>query len=190
MKKTASSLKDGKATQPSKNHRLQSYFSIMEREHSPEEFDEIATLCYVVDGDEVLLIEQKRGIGEGNINGPGGKVEEQDDTIKEAAVREVEEEVGVTPENVEKVGEVDFIFGDNPFHQLHVYITEEYTGEPQETEEAVPEWIEIDEIPYNRMWPDDKYWMPIMFEGINFEAVFQFDGDGENIQDWMISKLD
>ena len=161
----------------------------MEREHSPEEFDEIATLCYVVDGDEVLLIEQKRGIGEGNINGPGGKVEEQDDSIKEAAVREVKEEVGVTPEKVEKVGEVDFIFGDNPFHQVHVYITEEYTSEPQETEEAVPEWIEIDEVPYDRMWPDDKYWMPIMFEGINFEAVFQFDSDGENIQDWMISKL-
>jgi len=162
----------------------------MERKHEPEEFDEIATLCYVKDGDKVLLIEQKRGIGEGNINGPGGKVEEQDDSLKEAAIREVEEEVGVTPENVEKVGEVDFIFGDNPFHQVHIYITDEYSGKPEETEEAVPEWYKTGEIPYSQMWPDDRYWMPLMFEGIDFEAVFQFGSGGENIQDWMISKLE
>jgi 8-oxo-dGTP pyrophosphatase MutT (NUDIX family) len=162
----------------------------MKREHEPEEFDEIATLCYVMDRDEVLLIEQKRGIGKGNINGPGGKVEAQDNSIKEAAIREVKEEVEVTPKNVEKVGEVDFIFGDNPFHQVHVYITDEYSGEPVETEEAVPEWVSVDEIPYERMWPDDRYWMPLMFEGIDFEAVFQFDGNGEEIQDWMISNLD
>lgn len=162
----------------------------MEREHTAKEFDEIATLCYVIDGDEVLLIKQKRGIGEGNINGPGGKVEEKDNSIKEAAIREVKEEVEVTPENVEKVGEVDFIFGDNPFHQVHVYLAENYSGKPVETEEAIPEWVKVDEMPYDQMWPDDRYWMPLMFEGLNFEAVFQFDSDGDEIQDWMISKLD
>lgn len=161
----------------------------MKREHNPEEFDEIATLCYVMKDEEVLLIEQKRGIGEGNINGPGGKVEEQDNSIKEAAIREVEEEVDITPKKVEKVGEVDFIFGDNPFHQVHVFMAGDFSGEPIETEEAVPEWYITSEIPYEQMWPDDKYWMPLMFEGINFEAAFKFDSDGENIQDWMISKL-
>ncbi len=33
-----------------------------------------ATLCFVQDGDRLLLIEKKRGAGEGLWNGPGGKV--------------------------------------------------------------------------------------------------------------------
>jgi hypothetical protein len=23
-----------------------------------------------------------------------------------------------------------------------------------------PEWFSIDEIPFDKMWEDDKYWMP------------------------------
>jgi len=30
----------------------------------------------------------------------------------------------------------------------------------KETEEMKPEWFSIDEIPYDKMWDDDSYWMP------------------------------
>ena len=41
-------------------------------------------LVFVRREDEVLLIRKKRGLGEGKINGPGGKVDEGE-TIEEAA---------------------------------------------------------------------------------------------------------
>jgi hypothetical protein len=34
--------------------------------------------------------------------------------------------------------------------------------EAQETEEAVPLWCPLDEIPYDQMWADDVYWIPFM----------------------------
>ena len=36
---------------------------------------ERANLCFVVRGEEVLLIHKKRGLGAGKINGPGGRIE-------------------------------------------------------------------------------------------------------------------
>ena len=34
-----------------------------------------ATLLFVIQGNQVLLIHKKRGLGAGNINGPGGRLE-------------------------------------------------------------------------------------------------------------------
>ncbi len=151
-----------------------------------EEFDHEATLCYVMDGDDVLLIRKKRGIGEGFFNGPGGKIEDHDDAPLEAAVRETVEETGVRPQDLEKVGELDFIFGKDPFQRVHVFITDSYEGTPEETEEAEPVWREPGEMPYENMWADDRYWMPLMFEGLSFRGLFTFDTDGDELQSWQL----
>lgn len=146
-----------------------------------------ATLTYLVDDEEVLLIEKKRGHGEGNFNGPGGKVEENE-TVKEAAVREFKEETKIEVEDLKKVAELKFFFGGDPDQQVHVYMTEEYEGEAEETEEARPEWFNIDSIPYDQMWPDDEVWMPKMFDGETFEGVFRFKEDGSEIKRYEIDE--
>ena len=46
-----------------------------------------ATLMFVVQGDSILLIEKKRGLGAGKINGPGGKID-PGETPEEAVMRE------------------------------------------------------------------------------------------------------
>ena len=46
------------------------------------------------DEDDVLLIEKRRGLGEGWYNGPGGKCE-AGETPRECAARETREEVGL-----------------------------------------------------------------------------------------------
>lgn len=146
-----------------------------------------ATLTYLIDDGEVLLIEKKRGHGEGNFNGPGGKLEE-DETSREAAQREFREETEVQVEGLEKVAELKFYFGGDPDQHVHVFMTEEYSGKAEETEEARPEWFQVDEIPYDDMWPDDEVWMPKMFSGEKFEAVFRFSEDGSSIKDYEFSE--
>lgn len=156
--------------------------------YSESDFEEIATLCYVIEDGEVLLIYKKRGVGEGLYNGPGGKVEEHDSSVKEAAKREMEEEVKIKAEDLEKVGELRFFFGDTPFMYVHAFKTTSYSGTPEETEEARPEWFEIGNLPYDQMWADDRYWMPKMFEGKQLNARFQFDEDGDELKNWDIEE--
>ena len=71
----------------------------------------IANLVFLTRGDEVLLIHKKTGLGEGKINGPGGK-QEPGETSLAAAIREVEEELLITPHHLEVIGELHFDFVD------------------------------------------------------------------------------
>ena len=64
-------------------------------------------------------------------------------------------------------------------HQ-HVHVFEAVgpiEGEPQETEEMRPQWYAEQDIPYDKMWADDKYWLPVFLEGKRFRALFEFDDE-------------
>jgi len=152
----------------------------MERKKFREQATE-ATLCFIIKDEEVLLIEKKRGVGEGLYNGPGGKTKDGE-TPKECAIRETKEETNLTPENLEKMGELEFIFGNDPFMFVHIFKANSYSGEPEESEEARPDWFRTDSLPYDNMWTDDKYWVPKMLDNEKFTARFQFDEDGDKIQ--------
>jgi len=141
-----------------------------------------ATLCYPLRGEEVLLIEKKRGLGAGKVVGPGGKVE-PGETPTAAAVRETREETGLRVSDPEKVGEFTFVFGDEPRMFVHVFRATEFSGTPRETPEAVPGWFHVDELPYDEMWEDDRYWLPHLLAGEPFEGRFAFDADGEELLD-------
>ena len=135
-----------------------------------------ATLLFVFRGDEVLLIHKKTGFGRGKINGPGGRLE-PGETPREAAIREVEEEVLITPVEVAPCGELYFQFLDGLSIHGFVYRAEGFTGEPRETREAKPFWQPLAQLPYDRMWADDPYWFPHVIDGSPFVARFIFDGD-------------
>lgn len=135
-----------------------------------------ATLVFVLRGQEVLLIHKKRGLGAGKINGPGGKIE-PGETPAQAAVREAEEELRITPVDVEEMGTLRFQFVDGLAIHCVVFIARGFSGVPTETDEAGPEWFNIDEIPYQRMWEDDQHWLPGMLAGKKFSAYFDFDDE-------------
>lgn len=137
---------------------------------------ERATLLFVVRGGQVLLILKKRGLGAGKINGPGGRLD-PGETPLACAIREVQEELRVTPTGVREAGELYFQFADG--HSIHGYVfrADDCDGDPQETDEADPRWTPIDAIPYDRMWADDALWMPLLLAGRPFVGRFLFDGD-------------
>lgn len=139
-------------------------------------FTEDAVLCFMERGDEFLLIHKKRGLGKGKINAPGGRID-PGETALEAAVRECEEEVGMTPSDLHYVTELNFIFVDGYSLRGYVYWAKEFTGEPTETDEAKPFWCNKSEIPYDRMWQDDQYWIPKMLDGQFVTGRFIFDDD-------------
>jgi len=136
----------------------------------------LATLMFVIKDGRILLIEKKRGLGAGKINGPGGKID-PGETPLEAAIRETQEELHVTPHTPRKLGELLFSMSDSPDIMCHVYRADDYTGTPTETEEAVPIWTTLDAIPYQQMWEDDQYWLPLLLNEQSFRGRFVFEGE-------------
>jgi 8-oxo-dGTP diphosphatase/2-hydroxy-dATP diphosphatase len=107
-----------------------------------------------------------------------GKFEKEkgDKNITDTAIRETEEEIGVSPKNLNKVAELAFYFPHNePWNQLvHVYFCEEWVGEVSESEEMRPEWFEVSKLPFAQMWPDDEFWIPEVLKGNLVKAEFIF----------------
>ncbi|MDF7806710.1 8-oxo-dGTP diphosphatase [Pontiellaceae bacterium B12219] len=136
----------------------------------------VATLMFVIKDGKILLIHKKRGFGKGKINGPGGKLE-PGETTEQCAIRETQEELCITPTGVEFAGELHFQFTDDNSIHGYVYTATDYEGEPTETDEAVPLWYSIDNLPFERMWQDDHIWFPYMLEGRQFSGRFIFDDD-------------
>ena len=135
-----------------------------------------ATLLFVVRSGEILLIEKKRGHGAGKINGPGGKIDPGESPL-ECAIRETQEELLISVKTARKVAELWFQMSDYPSLLCHVYLADDFDGEPTETEEAVPLWVPLDQIPYERMWEDDRHWLPLVLAGNSVLGKFTFEGE-------------
>lgn len=138
------------------------------------------TLLFLRSGDELLLAMKKRGFGEGKWNGVGGKIE-QGESLEDALVRECIEEIGVTPNSWTVVGELDFVQDaetDDPWHMfVYAYVCDDWEGEPAESEEMMPKWFHIEDIPYGDMWGDDEFWLPYVLDGKKVVGEFTFDID-------------
>lgn len=135
-----------------------------------------ATILFIIKDGQILLIEKKRGLGAGKINGPGGKIDPGESPLQ-AAIRETQEELVITPHTPRKLGELQFSMSDCPDILCHVYRADDYNGTPTETEEAAPLWVALDAIPYHRMWEDDQHWLPLLLDEQFFLGRFVFEGD-------------
>lgn len=136
----------------------------------------------------MLLAMKKRGFGKGRWNGVGGKPDSEkgDRNVLDSAIREAEEEIGVKIRNPEKVAIMDFHFPEVPKEkdfdqQVHAFLVQEWEGEPVETEEMKPEWFNIKNIPFDKMWDDDKLWLPHVLDGKKLKAKFVFDKKDKTI---------
>jgi hypothetical protein len=71
-----------------------------------------------------------------------------------------------------KVGEIDF--GDSYLLRMHLYVCTKWRGQVGESEEMRPVWFPLDKIPYQDMWKDDLYWLPLVLQGKKIKATFNF----------------
>ena len=137
---------------------------------------EVATLMFIQVGAQVLLIDKKRGLGAGKINGPGGRVEAGESPMQ-CAIRETEEELCISPMGIKPAGELFFHAEDMPRIHCLVFTARGYSGAPTETDEAIPRWTPVDEIPFDEMWQDDQFWLPQVLDGSYVEGRFSFEAE-------------
>ncbi|MEK7572268.1 MAG: 8-oxo-dGTP diphosphatase [Patescibacteria group bacterium] len=135
----------------------------------------VLTLCIIHQHPKILLGMKKRGFGAGRWNGFGGKVEEGE-SIEESMKREIKEEAGIDVGDLSKMGILNFEHKNNSETlECHIFKAKNFTGDLIETEEMKPEWFNIDEIPFSKMWTDDLYWIPLFLKGKKFRGKFIFD---------------
>ena len=126
----------------------------------------------IKEGRQLLLLEHPYA----GIQIPAGTVE-AGETPEQAAVRECRDELHIEVSNLEYCGEHRFQFVDGYSIHVWVYRTRVFTGVPTETPEAEPLWTQIDNIPYDLMWEDDRHWLPMLIRGEKFQTRWIFDGD-------------
>jgi hypothetical protein len=64
---------------------------------------------------------------------------------------------------------------------VHVFIADKWTGERTESEEMSPKWFDKNDLPFDKMWPDDPYWLPQILKNIKLIANFKLDKDDKII---------
>ena len=128
---------------------------------------------------------KKRGFGEGRWNGFGGNAE-AGETIEQTMERELLEEAGITALELKEMGTLTFQCCDNDVEpEVHFFEITRWKGKPVEGEEMRPQWFDIDKIPYDSMWPDDRYWLPMLLAGKKFKGSFLFDSTGGIVKNTM-----
>jgi len=153
-----------------------------------------AVVGYLRDGGRVCLGVRKKvssGLGENLIAGIGGKVgdslEIQNETSGKAMDREVSEEIGVKVLEKQQMGRVRFIFSHKPpdskwNQDVMIYSITRWEGMPSETESIKPMWFDIGEIPWERMWADNEYWLPKVLSGQRVDAIFLYSDDNKVVE--------
>lgn len=137
---------------------------------------ERAVIVFIRSGASILLIDKKRGLGAGKVNGPGGRIEPGETSVQ-AAIRETHEEVGLFVTDLDHRVVLQFAFVDGYMLEVDVYFTSSYSGSLVETDEARPFWCLEASIPYAKMWADDRLWLPRALAGERIAGRFVFDGD-------------
>jgi 8-oxo-dGTP diphosphatase len=129
---------------------------------------------------EVLLGFKKTGFGAGRWVGLGGHIEDGEQPA-EAAAREVQEESGliVAASTLRHLADLTFVFPARPAwdQTADVYVTADFDGEPAESDELVPRWFPIDALPFDGMWDDARYWLPVVLAGHRVIAEITFADD-------------
>jgi len=134
-----------------------------------------ATLCYVFNGNKVLMInrnKRKDDMHLGKWNGLGGKFN-PGETPEECVIREVYEESGLLIKNPVLKGFLTFpAFDDEEDWYVFVFTANEFSGNLTESYEGELEWIEWEKVIDLPLWEGDKYFLDWLNQDRFFSAKF------------------
>jgi 8-oxo-dGTP diphosphatase len=147
-----------------------------------------ASLCHIIRGRKLLLKLANGGISKGKWNGPGGKFE-RGETPAQNVVREVREETSLRIIEPAYHGKIDFYMNgrDRLDYLVHVFLATRFSGRATNSDEGRVEWFDLDKIPYGKMWDDDRYWLPLLLNGMKFNARFFYDKANRRVVSYEIT---
>ena len=146
-----------------------------------------ASLCHIVHDRRLLLKRASRGISAGKWNGAGGKLEPGENPTQNV-VREVMEETSLRIINPAHHGRIEFCMNgrDTLDYLVHVFLVKRFSGTPRSGEEGRVRRFDLEKIPYAGMWDDDRYWLPLLLNGVRFNARFLYDRTNRRVVDYEI----
>jgi 8-oxo-dGTP diphosphatase len=123
-----------------------------------------------------------RGISEGKWNAPGGKME-PGETPEQCVLREVLEETGLEIIKLTSHGSLRFHMDGKEELSFVVYIfsTRSFKGEVKSSDAGEVRWFDVDNVPYDAMWDDDKYALPLILKGRKFDMDVYFDEKNKRV---------
>lgn len=128
-------------------------------------------VAYLIDSEgHVTLGLRKTELGNGFLSGIGGKIGDSEDTVNETAdealVRELQEELGIVPIKFQPYGLVRFLYPHKPTKNMQTipYLITSWEGEPRESDSIIPMRFNLKKVPFDRMWKDNKIWLPRVLE--------------------------
>jgi 8-oxo-dGTP diphosphatase len=143
----------------------------------------VATVCFIRRNAKVLLQERAAGrVWAGRLNGPGGKVAAGETPI-DAIVREVLEETQLHIIDPKRHGVLDLVFGEPERSRLAVVVfsCDRFAGSARGGREGRLRWYPEDRLPFDRLWPDMRYWLPTVLDGGTTTGVCTYDEDGDQL---------
>ena len=123
-----------------------------------------SSLCYLERGGKYLMLhrtKKKNDANGGKWIGVGGAFEE-DESPDECAKREIFEETGLTVRRLEYRGIVTFVSDVWETEYMHIFTSNDFSGEITECNEGKLEWIDKNELLNLNIWEGDKIFLKLI----------------------------
>jgi 8-oxo-dGTP diphosphatase len=115
-------------------------------------------------------IKKKNDLNEDKWVGIGGKFEDKE-SPEECNAREVYEETGLEVKNVRYCGIVTFVSDKWATEYMHIFHTQEFSGEIKECDEGVLEWVDKTALLEMPIWEGDKIFLRLIDENSPFFSL-------------------
>ncbi|MBQ8894964.1 MAG: 8-oxo-dGTP diphosphatase [Clostridia bacterium] len=138
------------------------------------------TLCYLEQNECYLMlhrIKKEKDVNKDKWIGVGGKLE-PGETPEQCARREIWEETGLTAENLEYRGIVDFRCTGWPDERMYLFWSDSFTGALKECDEGTLEWVPKEKMDTLPQWEGDRIFLKLLEERAPFFHLdLQYEGD-------------
>ena len=129
-----------------------------------------STLCYLLRGDEVLMlhrVKKERDINKDKWIGIGGKFEFEE-SPDECLLREAKEETGLTLTSWRCRGIVTFLNEGGEGEYMYLFTADGFQSEMIECDEGNLEWVSRDFLETLPMWEGDKIFLNLLWQDAPF----------------------
>lgn len=138
------------------------------------------TLCHIErDGKYLMLhrVKKKNDLNQDKWVGIGGKFEDKE-SPEECNIRETLEETGLLLNSMRYCGIVTFVSDKWETEYMHIFHSDDFSGELKDCDEGELCWVDIKEIYNLPIWEGDKIFLRLIEEKVPFFSLkLQYEGD-------------